>query len=71
VDNIEQAMQLLSCTFVNGLKVLMGKMPLPDDVGPVITKFYESIENNSAPPVTGEEGKAVVKVTNQIWNQIA
>lgn len=71
VDNIDQAVQLFSSTVVNGLKVLMGKMPLPDDVGTVITKFYESVENGAEPPVTGEKGRAVVSVTQQIAEQIA
>lgn len=71
VDNLDQAVQLLSSTVVNGLKVLMGKMPLPDDVGAVITKFYESVENGAESPVTAEKGRAVVKVTQQIAEQIA
>jgi predicted dehydrogenase len=71
VDNIDQAVQLLSCTFINGLKVLMGMMPTPDDVGAVIINFYKSIENGALPPVTGEEGRAVVEATQQIAEQIA
>jgi predicted dehydrogenase len=71
VDNFDQALQLLSSTVVNGLKVVMGKMPMPDDVGTVITKFYESVENGVEPPITAEKGRAVVKVTQQIAEQIA
>jgi predicted dehydrogenase len=71
LDSIEQAVQLLSCTFSNALKVVIGRIRPPGDVGPVITKFYESIENGSEVPVTGEDGRAVVRVINEIWNKAA
>jgi predicted dehydrogenase len=71
VDSFEQALQLLYCSSSSGLKVLVGRARPPGDVGPVITKFYESVENGSEPPVTGEEGKAVVKFISEIWKQAA
>ena len=69
LDNIDQSMQLLSSTFSNVFKVFMGKIQPPGDMGSLITKFYESIRNNSELPVTGEDGKTVVRVMNEIWKQ--
>jgi predicted dehydrogenase len=70
LENIEQAIQLVSCTFVNGFKVAVGKMHPPDGIASVIEKFYESIETNVEPPITGENGRAVVKVCTEILEQI-
>jgi predicted dehydrogenase len=71
LDSTEQAVRLLSCTFSNALRVAIGRMQPPGDVGPVITKFYESIENGSEVPVTGEDGRAVVRMIREIWNKAA
>jgi predicted dehydrogenase len=71
LDSIEQAVQLLSCTFFNALGVVTGRIQPPGDVGPVITKFYESIENDSEVPITGEDGRGVVQVINEIWHKAA
>ena len=70
LENVEQAIQLLSCTFVNGFKLAMGTMHPPDGIASVIEKFYESIETNLEPPITGEDGRAVVKVCTEILEQI-
>jgi len=70
LENIDQAIQLLSCTLVNGFMVAVGKMHPPDGIASVIERFYESIEANVEPPVTGEDGRAVVKVCTEILEQI-
>ena len=70
-SNVEQSMQLLYTTFSNSLKLLTGVVRPPGDVGPVITRFYESIENGSEPPVSGEDGMALVRFTNELQEQVA
>jgi len=69
VDTVDQAAQLLYGASSNTLKVLLGRIQPPGDIGPVIKKFYESLENGSEPPVTGEAGKMVVKFMSEIWKQ--
>ena len=70
LDNIDQSMQLFFGTFSNAFKVLTGQVQPPGDIGPVITRFYQSLENDSELPVTGEDGRAVVKLINEIWKQV-
>ena len=70
LDNVEQAICLLLSTFANSFKVIIGKAPVPGDVGPVISSFYESIENGLEPPITASDGKAVIDVSTQILQQI-
>ena len=70
VDNIGQGLQHLYGTFANGYKVVVGKMPSPDDVGAVVGAFYQSIESRTTPPVTGDQGRAVVRVTEEILKQV-
>jgi len=48
----------------NVLKVFAGKQKLGTDV--VIERFVNSIQNNSIPPVTGEEGREVVRVMEMV-----
>jgi hypothetical protein len=71
LDSFDQATQLLYGASSSAIKVLFGRIQPPGDVRPVITKFYESLENGSAPPVTGEAGKTVVRLMNEIWKQAA
>ena len=66
LDNVEQAAQLLSSTLSSTFKIATGKIRPPGDVGPVITQFYESISNGAGPPVSGDDGKAVVKFMTAI-----
>lgn len=70
LDNIDQSMQLVLGTFSSALKILTGQIQPPGDIGPVITGFYQSLENNSALPVPGEEGRAVIQLMNEIWKQV-
>jgi predicted dehydrogenase len=71
LDNFDQAFQLLSHSLVNSVAVALGRKPPPGDLGAIISQFYRSIEDDLAPPVSGEEGKAVVKLMNDIWQQAA
>lgn len=70
-DNFDQACQLLSHSLVNSVAVALGRKPPPGDLGAIIAQFYKSIEDDLAPPVSGEDGKAVVKLMNDIWQRAA
>ncbi|MFC1977597.1 hypothetical protein ACFLWS_04965 [Chloroflexota bacterium] len=49
---------------LNALKVATGSMKLGHDV--IVERFIDSILNDSQPPVTGEEGREVVRVMEMI-----
>jgi predicted dehydrogenase len=70
LENLEYATQLLSCTLVNGLKFALGTMLPPDGIASIIAKFYRSIETNTEPPVTGDDGSAVVRISTEILDQV-
>jgi len=70
LENLEYATQLLSCTLINGFKFALGKMAAPDGIGSIIDRFYHSIETNTEPPVTGDDGRAVVKVCTEILDGV-
>jgi predicted dehydrogenase len=66
--NIDHSLQLMSKTVINSILVLLGRMTLGHGV--LIEKFYESLRNGTDPPVTGEDGRAVVAVLDQIWAKL-
>jgi predicted dehydrogenase len=69
LENVEYAAQLLSCTFINGFKFAVGMMPPPDGIASIIGRFYTSIETNTEPPVTGDDGSAVLRVSTEILDR--
>ena len=58
----------MSKTVINSVQTLLGRMTLGHGV--LIEKFYESIHRGTDPPVTGEDGRAVVAVLDQIWAKL-
>ncbi len=66
--NIDHSLQLMSKTVINSILVLLGRMTFGHGV--LIEKFYESLRNGTDPPVTGEDGRAVVAVLDQIWAKL-
>jgi hypothetical protein len=70
LENLEYAAQLLSCTLINGGKFALGKMLPPDGIASIICKFYRSIETNTEPPVTGDDGGAVVRISTEILDRV-
>jgi len=69
--NIDHSLQMLSQTVINTVKSLLGRQkPVGVGHGVLIEKFYESIRRGTDPPVTGEDGGAVVAVLDQIWAKL-
>ena len=70
--NIDHSLQLMSKTVINSILVLLGRLKLEGGAGHgvLIEKFYESLRNGTDPPVTGEDGRAVVAVLDQIWAKL-
>jgi predicted dehydrogenase len=69
--NIDHSLQLLSKTVIKTVQTLLGRLKLGGvGHGVLIEKFYESIRRGTDPPVTGEDGRAVVAVLDQIWAKL-
>lgn len=66
--NIDHSLQLLSKTITNTIGTLQGRRTLGHDI--LIERFYESLRKGTEPPVTGEDGRAVVAVLDQIWAEL-
>jgi len=67
--NIDHSLQLLSKTVTNTVQTLSGRRKLGH--GRLIAKFYDSLRSGIEPPVTGEDGRAVVAVLDEIWAELA
>ena len=68
LDNLSQGYQLFTCTTSAALNTLLGRQHSGHHT--LIQKFVESIINDTEPPVTGEEGKEVVRVLERITAQM-
>ena len=66
--NLDQSLQLLATTLSNAVQVLSGGRNLGHAV--LIKRYYDSIRNGTEPPVTGEEGRAVVAILDQVWAEL-
>lgn len=66
--NIDHMFQLLSKTVTNTVQTLRGRRTVGHGV--LIEKFYKSLDNGTKPPVTGEDGRAVVGVLEEIWAEL-
>jgi predicted dehydrogenase len=62
------ASQIIGGVALNAFSMLAGRTKLGHEV--VIEGFVNSILNNSQPPVTGEEGREVIRVMEMIVNKL-
>jgi hypothetical protein len=67
--NIDQCLQLLGSTLKTSLQVLTGKLRFYPGMGYLIHSYYASLEHGGSPPVTAEEGRAVVEVFDRICQE--
>ena len=67
--NLDHSQQLLSRTAVNTVQVLSGRRRTGHQI--MIEKFYESLRRGTEPPVSGEDGRAVVAILDHIWAALA
>lgn len=68
--NVKPAFQIMLNSLSLAPKVLSGSVKPRMTHRTLVRKFVESIENDSNPPVTPEEGREVVRATNMIWENI-
>jgi len=67
-DSLRQAGQLVNCTAKNAVSVALGRWRSGHQT--YIRMFADSLLNNRDPPVTVEDGCAVVKVLEEMCNKI-
>jgi predicted dehydrogenase len=68
LDNLSQSYQQLACTASTAAKTLLGKYR--SGHGMLIQRFIQAVRDDSRVPVTGEEGKEVVRVLEKINSRI-
>ena len=67
---IEEGIQLLGNTMANAVPVATGRLRSYPGMGVLITEFYRSITEDGSPPVDSLAGREVVRVLDQVWEQI-
>lgn len=68
LDNLSQSYQQLACTASAAFRTVLGKQPSGHDI--LIWKFIEAIRDDTQPPVTGDEGREVVRVLEKVTKGI-
>ncbi len=71
LPNVVEAGQLLASTIRNGIAFATGKQRYFPGMGVLIARFYEHLRRGTPPPTTGEEGRDVVRLLDQIWAETA
>jgi predicted dehydrogenase len=66
LNTLDQAGQNIAGIIGNATRILTGKLKRRPGHRALIKAFYESIRDNSAPPVTGEEGRKVVRLLQKV-----
>jgi predicted dehydrogenase/nucleoside-diphosphate-sugar epimerase len=65
--NMEESIQLASGTALNTIKVAAGSMKNMPELTVFFREFYDSIRENGEPPATGEDGRRMIQVMEQVW----
>lgn len=68
--NLGAAWQLFKSTTVNVINFITGRLKPYQGMKRLIHKFYESIENNSEPPVSKEQALCVIETMDEIIKQL-
>ena len=68
IENISQSLQQVVCILSTATKKVLGRYHTGDYI--YIHKFIESIRNDTLPPVTGEDGREVMRVFEKIVDKI-
>jgi predicted dehydrogenase len=67
--NVEASAQLASGTVVNTAKVALGRMKNMPELPVIFDEFYASIRLDREPPASGEEGRRMIGVMEQVWRK--
>jgi predicted dehydrogenase len=69
LPNIDEAVQLLRATVVNGIEFLRGRQRYYPGMGIHFRQLYAALANDQPPPVSAQEGRDAVWLTQRIWEQ--
>lgn len=70
LDKLTHSLQLLTCTATSSIRALMGRKFYKVGHRSLLREFINSLKNDVAPPVTGEEGRETIRVLESIWRKI-
>jgi hypothetical protein len=65
---LSESTQMVSSLLANGIRFATGTLKSTHDV--LVERFVDSISNGSESPVTAEEGREAVRVTNMIVDKL-
>lgn len=68
--NMEEVPQLVAGTVANSVKVATGAMRNMPDVHAFVARVYAALEAGEPPPTSGEDGRTVVRVMEQVWERM-
>jgi predicted dehydrogenase len=68
---MDEAAQLVKGTASNAIEVARGRLRAYPGLGVLIAEFYRSIREDRPAPVDGQAGREVVRILDQVWEQIA
>jgi len=71
LPNLEEAWQLFSQTGRSTVEFLTGKTRFYPGMGNLLSRFYSAVDEGGESPVSVDEARSVVDVTQQIWAAIA
>lgn len=70
LDELNLALQMLAGAAYVSTQSLLGRKWYKIGQYALFEKFIESVRDNLAPPVTGEDGRENVRVLQEVWKQI-
>jgi len=68
--NLEVLPQVVMGTITNSAKVATGAMQNMPEVETFVREVYESLAEGRDPPVSGEDGRVVVAIMEQVWDRL-
>ena len=68
--SVEASSQLAFGTAATAFKVALGRMKSMPELSVLVGRFYESIRNDTPPPVPLEQGRQTVDVIERIWTAL-
>jgi predicted dehydrogenase len=69
LGNVEQAVQLLSCTLSNGVEFLRGRYDYYPGMGRHFQELYSAVTTGGEPPVHAEDAREAVRLVEEMWRQ--
>ena len=67
---VEQSFQGIIGTIANLIRIAFGKLKRRPGHRILVKKYIEAVQNDKAPPVTGKEGREVVRILKMIEEQL-